>query len=89
MTTRGRGSGHAALTSPIVARLSQRTGAAVVPVFGEELPGGRYRVEALPPIRPAAGEDDAALTGRYLATLEERVRERPELWLWLHRRWKR
>jgi KDO2-lipid IV(A) lauroyltransferase len=60
-----------------------------VPVFGEELPGGRYRVEALPPVVPLAGEDDVALTRRYLATLEMRVRERPELWLWLHRRWKR
>jgi KDO2-lipid IV(A) lauroyltransferase len=85
--------GRPALTSPIVARLSQRTGAAVVPVFGEELPGGRYRVEALPPIPPTppgeAGGDDLTVTRRYLAILEERVRERPELWLWLHDRWKR
>jgi KDO2-lipid IV(A) lauroyltransferase len=81
--------GRPALTSPIVARLSRRTGAPVVPVFGEELPGGRYRVEALPPIAPLPGEDDVALTRRYLATLEERVRARPELWLWLHDRWKR
>ena len=84
--------GHPAWTSAIVARLSRRTGAAVVPVFGEELAGGRYRVEALAPIRPLpdeAGEDDVALTRRYLETLEERVRARPELWLWLHRRWKR
>lgn len=84
--------GRPALTSPIVARLSQRTGAAVVPVFGEELAGGRYRVEALPPILPPSkesGEDDVALSRRYLEILEARVRERPELWLWLHDRWKR
>ncbi len=81
--------GRPARTSPIVARLSRRTGAAVVPVFGEELAGGRYRVEALAPIRPLAGEDDATLTRRYLAILEERARARPELWLWLHDRWKR
>ena len=31
--------------------------------------------------------DDATLTRRYLATLEARIRERPHLWLWLHRRW--
>ena len=83
--------GRPASTSPIVARLSQRTGAPVVLVFGEELPGGRYRVEALPPIpAPAgAGEDEIALTRSYLAVLEERARQRPELWLWLHDRWKR
>lgn len=80
---------HPALTSPIVARLSQRTGAPVIPVFGEELAGGRYRVEALPPIAPRTGEDDVTLTRRYLEILEARVRERPHLWLWLHRRWKR
>ncbi len=81
--------GHLARTSPIVARLSRRTGAAIVPVFGEEAAGGRYRVEALPPMLPLAGDDDLALTRRYLAILEERVRARPELWLWLHNRWKR
>ncbi len=81
--------GRPAFTSPIVARLSQRTGAAVVPVFGEELPGGRYRVEALAPILPGESDDDVALSRRYLAILEERVRERPELWLWLHDRWRR
>lgn len=81
--------GRPALTSPIVARLAKRTGAPVVPVFGEELPGGRYRVEALPPINAVPSEDDVALTRRYLETLEQRVRERPHLWLWLHRRWLR
>jgi KDO2-lipid IV(A) lauroyltransferase len=81
--------GRPAYTSPIVARLSRRTGAPVVPVFGEEIAGGRYRVEALPPVAPLDGEDEVALTRRYLETLEERARARPELWLWLHRRWKR
>ncbi|MEO8197851.1 MAG: lysophospholipid acyltransferase family protein, partial [Thermoanaerobaculia bacterium] len=80
--------GRPASTSPIVARLSQRTGAPVVPVFGEELPGGRYRVEALEPMLPQAGDDDVTLSRRYLALLEERARARPELWLWLHDRWK-
>lgn len=79
--------GRPALTSPIVARLAGRTGAAVVPVFGRELPGGRYRVEALPPLFAGAGEDEVALTTRLLATLEELVRADPHLWLWLHRRW--
>ena len=81
--------GRPALTSPIVARLSRRTGAPVVPVFGEELPGGRYRVEALAPMLPQEADDDVSLSQRYLDLLEQRVRERPELWLWLHDRWKR
>jgi len=81
--------GRPALTSPIVARLSRRTGAAVVLVFGEEAADGRYRVEALPPMLPLESDDDVTLTRRYLAILEERARARPELWLWLHNRWKR
>jgi KDO2-lipid IV(A) lauroyltransferase len=28
------------------------------------------------------------LTALHTALLEERVRARPELWFWLHRRWK-
>lgn len=33
--------------------------------------------------------DEFAYTRRYFASLEEQIRERPELWLWTHDRWKR
>lgn len=33
--------------------------------------------------------DEFAYTRRYFALLEEQIRERPELWLWTHDRWKR
>jgi KDO2-lipid IV(A) lauroyltransferase len=90
--------GEAALTSPIVARLSLRTGAAVVPVAAFPLPGGRYRLVVrkalLPPEPPpgeaVAGESDeavVALTRRYLEAAEEDIRAHPALWLWMHRRW--
>ena len=38
---------------------------------------------------PQEADDDVSLSQRYLDLLEQRVRERPELWLWLHDRWKR
>jgi Kdo2-lipid IVA lauroyltransferase/acyltransferase len=83
--------GRPALTSPIVARLALRTGAPIVPAFGDHLPGGRYRVEFRPALR-AEGEDDAAatlaLTRRALEVCEEVIRGAPERWLWLHRRWR-
>jgi KDO2-lipid IV(A) lauroyltransferase len=83
--------GRPAWTSPIVARLALRTGAAIVPAFGDHLPGGRYRVEFLPALA-ARGVDDAAttfeLTRRCLAVCEQVVRRAPERWLWLHDRWK-
>lgn len=33
--------------------------------------------------------DEFAYTRRYFALLEEQIKERPELWLWTHDRWKR
>jgi hypothetical protein len=82
--------GRPAWSTPMAAKLSTRTGAPVVPAFCLPAPGGRYRTEVGEPIFPEGrGEAaEAALTRRHLATVEERIRERPELWLWMHRRWK-
>jgi Kdo2-lipid IVA lauroyltransferase/acyltransferase len=77
----------------VLARLSLRTGAPVVPIFGHDEPGGRYRVVLREPIFPpetTQGEDAAvvALTARYLKVVEEEIRRDPASWLWLHERWK-
>jgi KDO2-lipid IV(A) lauroyltransferase len=83
--------GRPALTSPILARLSLRSGTPVVPLTVYPEPGGRYRVVVREPILPPAGEsgDEAvlALTRRYLEIAEEDIREHPAMWLWMHRRW--
>jgi KDO2-lipid IV(A) lauroyltransferase len=84
--------GHPALTSPVLAKLSLRTGAAVVPVAAYPEPDGRYRVVVRPAILPPAegkGDDEAvaALTRRYLEAAEEDIRQHPAQWLWMHRRW--
>jgi KDO2-lipid IV(A) lauroyltransferase len=85
--------GRPALTSPVLARLSLRTGAAVVPVAAFPEPDGRYRLVARPAILPPEGARDdeatvAALTRRYLEVAEEDIREHPAQWLWMHRRWR-
>lgn len=83
--------GRDAWTSPIVARLASKTGAAVVPVFGEPLAGGRYRVEFLPALVADDNDEDGAsidFTRRCLEVAERAIRAAPERWLWLHDRWR-
>ena len=81
--------GRPARTTPVLARLSLRTGAPVVPVAVLPAPRGRYRFVARPPIFPEGEGEEAvlALTRRYLEVAEEQIREHPEMWLWMHRRW--
>jgi KDO2-lipid IV(A) lauroyltransferase len=87
--------GQPSYTTPILARLSLRTGAPVVPIFGFPRPRGRYRIvlrEAVWPDEAAGLEEEPAvaeLTRRYLAACEREIREHPEMWLWMHKRWKR
>jgi KDO2-lipid IV(A) lauroyltransferase len=85
--------GRPAWTTPVPARLSLRFSVPVVPAFGYPAPGGRYRVEVLPPVEPvtASADDEGAvreLTARYTGIMEAAIRRDPALWLWMHRRWK-
>lgn len=78
-------------TSPLLARLALRTGAPIVPAFGDHLPDGRYAMRFLTPIVPEGSENDGtvlALTERCLEVVAEAIRLRPESWFWLHERWK-
>ena len=68
-----------------------RSGAAVIPVFALPLPGGRYRLVYEHPVTPPEpGTPDAQreFTQRCTDVLEMYVRRHPELWLWMHRRWR-
>ena len=84
--------GVAACTGSGLARIARKTGAAVLPGFLLEEPGGRYRLhfgEELAIDRTEDGELDATRnTARFTAVLEAYIRRFPEQWLWMHRRWK-
>ena len=80
-----------AATTPIVAALALRTGARIVPLFALPLGRGRYRMiyeHAIEP--PPEGTEDPIheLTQRCTDVLEMYVRRHPDLWLWMHRRWR-
>ncbi len=83
--------GRPAATTSAIAALALRTGAPVIPVFTLPLPGYRYRVVYEPPVEmPDPRRPDAVqvLTQRCTDVLESYVRRQPELWLWMHRRWR-
>jgi len=84
--------GHPARTHPILARLCRKTGAPVVPLFVFCDAPGRYSLRIDEPIVVDAvvdGEtDDVSITARFMAIIEEAIRERPDQWLWYHDRWK-
>jgi KDO2-lipid IV(A) lauroyltransferase len=84
--------GTAAATTPALGVIAVRTGAPIVPVFSWPLPDGRYRIEYLAPLRPDPGADGAEEASRLTAActrlIEEQIRRRPEVWLWMHRRWR-
>ena len=80
-----------AATTSALAALALRTGAPVIPVFALPLPGGRFRMVYEHPVDPPAADDENAIhefTQRCTDVLEMYVRRYPELWLWMHRRWR-
>jgi KDO2-lipid IV(A) lauroyltransferase len=80
-----------AATTSAVAALALRTGAPVVPVFALPLGRGRYRMIYEHPIEPPRADAPDAVrefTQRCTDVLEMYVRRHPELWLWMHRRWR-
>jgi KDO2-lipid IV(A) lauroyltransferase len=79
-----------AATTPVAAALALRTGARIVPLFALPLGHGRYRMVYEHPIELPAGADDPVreLMQRCTDVLEMYVRRHPELWLWMHRRWR-
>ena len=73
------------------ARLSLATGAPIIMGFCVRRPDGLHELHVDPPLKvedPAAGDAPERLTALHTARLEEWVRRHPELWFWLHRRWK-
>jgi len=85
--------GIPACTASGLARIALRTDAAVVPgftIWDEAL--GKYRLRfdpAVELVRTGNLEADiVANTQKFTKVIEDYVRQHPEQWLWVHRRWK-
>jgi len=84
--------GRTAASTTVAAALAVKTGCPVIGGRAVLLPNGRYRQMYDPPMYPPSSGDreaDIAAMTQALADMIERwVRETPEQWLWMHRRWK-
>lgn len=84
--------GRTTKANPLLARLVRQID---VPIYGVRvvrLPGHRFRAELsdeVKPVRDAQGKVDIQGTMQAVTSvIEGWVREHPEQWLWLHRRWR-
>jgi Kdo2-lipid IVA lauroyltransferase/acyltransferase len=84
--------GRPCKVTPIFARFARQLDC---PIYGGRivrLPGGSFRLDITDPIpapRDAAGKIDVAAAMQVITgVIEGWVREHPEQWLWLQRRWR-
>ncbi len=83
--------GREAMTPPAAAQLSLRFNVPIVPASIVRKDDDTFHIHVFPPVTIEESgqktQDIYALTLKLNQWLEERIREQPEQWLWLHRRW--
>ncbi|NNF51252.1 MAG: LpxL/LpxP family Kdo(2)-lipid IV(A) lauroyl/palmitoleoyl acyltransferase [Gammaproteobacteria bacterium] len=80
--------GVPAATNLSTTRLAQTSGAPVLPFFSVRTKAGRYRLIVKPALENFPGPSPSEDAARINALIEETVREAPEQYLWVHRRFK-
>ncbi|MGE0750500.1 MAG: lipid A biosynthesis lauroyl acyltransferase [Variibacter sp.] len=84
--------GRPCKANPLLARMARRFECPIHGARVVRLPDNRFRLELtdeIAPARDASGAIDVAGTMQIVTSVVEQwVREHPEQWLWLHRRWR-
>jgi KDO2-lipid IV(A) lauroyltransferase len=84
--------GRKTKANPMLARLLRQVDCPIHGVRIIRLPGHRFRAELseeVQPVRDASGQIDIQGTTQAVASVVEGwIREYPDQWLWLHRRWR-
>jgi len=79
--------GKLACAGSAFVKLAHRSGAAVIPGFALWNEDGRRYVLRFYPRIPMSGDVEAD-TQRIHSVIEQIIREAPDQWMWIHRRWK-
>jgi KDO2-lipid IV(A) lauroyltransferase len=84
--------GRMTRTSPLLARLARQIDCPIHGTRVIRIPDNRFRVELTAPITPVRGSDGRIdIEGTMQAVtdvIEGWIREYPDQWLWVHRRWR-
>jgi len=84
--------GRRCKANPLIARLARHFDCPIHGIRAIRLPGGRFRAEITEAVEPpcdAKGRVDVDATMQTITSVVEGwVREYPDQWLWLHRRWR-
>jgi KDO2-lipid IV(A) lauroyltransferase len=80
--------GVPAATITATHHLARLSGAAVIPFFHQRKPGDGYVLRLEAPLEDFPGDDVTIDTARVNACVERMVRDAPEQYLWIHKRFK-
>lgn len=77
--------------TPVLAgaeKLALKTGFPVIYGSMRKIKRGRYIIDLILLSEDHKGKEEYEITELFVSTMEEKIREHPEFWLWTHRRWK-
>jgi KDO2-lipid IV(A) lauroyltransferase len=80
--------GTPAMTNTATSTLAKLGNAVVLPFFPRRLQDNSYVLTVLPALQDFPGDDEVADTERFVTILEDQIRQCPEQYFWVHRRFK-
>jgi KDO2-lipid IV(A) lauroyltransferase len=83
--------GQPACTTPGLAILASQAQAPVIPIFISRRPDGTHHLQIQPLLEPPPDREPATIlsyTQLYTTITERAIRQHPDQWTWIHRRWK-
>jgi KDO2-lipid IV(A) lauroyltransferase len=69
-------------------KIAVKTGLPVIYYSMRKIERSRYIIDLIPLSEDHEGLSENEITEGFVRTLEKKIRENPEFWLWTHRRWK-